>query len=62
MVLNRLVGENHSAFIPGRQISDNILLAREFMRGYNWKTWGDLVDVLLKLTYKKHMILLIGSF
>ncbi|GKE83280.1 RNA-directed DNA polymerase, eukaryota, reverse transcriptase zinc-binding domain protein [Tanacetum coccineum] len=36
-VLSGLVGENQSAFIPGRQISDNILLTQEFMRGYQWK-------------------------
>nr|GEV32451.1 hypothetical protein [Tanacetum cinerariifolium] len=38
-VLNGLVGENQSAFIPGRQISDNILLTQEFMRGYHWNVW-----------------------
>ncbi|XP_071733554.1 uncharacterized protein [Rutidosis leptorrhynchoides] len=36
-VLDDLVDENQSAFIPGRQISDNVLLAQELMRGYNWK-------------------------
>lgn len=37
-VLNDLVDMNQSAFIPGRQISDNILLAQEFMRGYTWRS------------------------
>lgn len=37
LVLNELVDSNQSAFIPGRQISDNILLAQEFMIGYSWK-------------------------
>ena len=32
-----LIDCNQSAFIPGRQISDNILLAQEFLKGYNWK-------------------------
>ncbi|GJX90174.1 RNA-directed DNA polymerase, eukaryota, reverse transcriptase zinc-binding domain protein [Tanacetum coccineum] len=36
-VLSELVDVNQSAFIPGRQISDNILLAQEFLKGYNWK-------------------------
>ncbi|GJU37563.1 RNA-directed DNA polymerase, eukaryota, reverse transcriptase zinc-binding domain protein [Tanacetum coccineum] len=35
-VLGELVDVNQSAFIPGRQISDNILLAQEFLKGYNW--------------------------
>lgn len=39
MVLNDLVDVNQSAFIPGRHICDNILLAQEFMRGYGWN-WG----------------------
>ncbi|GJU33654.1 hypothetical protein Tco_1182008 [Tanacetum coccineum] len=34
-VLGPLVDENQSAFIPSRQISDNILLSQELMRGYH---------------------------
>ena len=36
-VLGKLVNENQSAFIIGRQITDNILLAQEILRGYNRK-------------------------
>ncbi|GJX76492.1 RNA-directed DNA polymerase, eukaryota, reverse transcriptase zinc-binding domain protein [Tanacetum coccineum] len=35
--LSSIVDCNQSAFIPGRQISDNILLAQEFMHGYDCK-------------------------
>ncbi|GJS31911.1 RNA-directed DNA polymerase, eukaryota, reverse transcriptase zinc-binding domain protein [Tanacetum coccineum] len=36
LVLNGLIDVNQSAFIPGRQCSDNILLTQEFMRNYSW--------------------------
>ncbi|GKD96686.1 RNA-directed DNA polymerase, eukaryota, reverse transcriptase zinc-binding domain protein [Tanacetum coccineum] len=35
--LCKLVNPNQSAFIPGRQITDNILLTQDLLRGYNWK-------------------------
>ncbi|GKF84971.1 hypothetical protein Tco_0249869, partial [Tanacetum coccineum] len=35
--LGSFIDSNQSAFIPGRQISDNILLAQEFMHGYGRK-------------------------
>ncbi|KAJ9546283.1 hypothetical protein OSB04_018826 [Centaurea solstitialis] len=34
-VLDLLVDSNQSAFIPNRQIGDNVLLAQELMRGYH---------------------------
>ncbi|GKD14790.1 RNA-directed DNA polymerase, eukaryota, reverse transcriptase zinc-binding domain protein [Tanacetum coccineum] len=36
-VLGTLVNENQSAFISGRQITNNILLAHELFKGYNRK-------------------------
>nr|GEZ89363.1 RNA-directed DNA polymerase, eukaryota, reverse transcriptase zinc-binding domain protein [Tanacetum cinerariifolium] len=36
-VLGTLVGENQSAFIDGRQITDNILLYQKLFKGYNRK-------------------------
>lgn len=36
-VLGNIVNKNQSAFIPGRHISDNILVAQELMREYDRK-------------------------
>lgn len=33
--LKEIVSENQSAFIPGRRISDNILLTQEIMKNYH---------------------------
>ncbi|GJU84848.1 RNA-directed DNA polymerase, eukaryota, reverse transcriptase zinc-binding domain protein [Tanacetum coccineum] len=35
--LSKIVNINQSAFIPGRHIQDNILIAQELLRGYNRK-------------------------
>ncbi|GKE35218.1 RNA-directed DNA polymerase, eukaryota, reverse transcriptase zinc-binding domain protein [Tanacetum coccineum] len=37
--LSKIVNINQSAFIPGRHIQDNILIAQELLRGYNRKNW-----------------------
>ncbi|GKE20007.1 RNA-directed DNA polymerase, eukaryota, reverse transcriptase zinc-binding domain protein [Tanacetum coccineum] len=37
LVLGSLVSSNQSAFIPGRQIRDNIMLTQELMKGYKRK-------------------------
>lgn len=36
-MLGKIVNKNQSAFIPGRHISDNILVAQELMKGYDKK-------------------------
>jgi hypothetical protein len=37
ITLSKVISPNQSAFIPGRQITDNILLTQEILRRYEWK-------------------------
>ncbi|GJU73415.1 RNA-directed DNA polymerase, eukaryota, reverse transcriptase zinc-binding domain protein [Tanacetum coccineum] len=48
-VLGKLVNENQSAFITGRQITDNILLSQELFRGYNRKQKTKKVSIKIDL-------------
>ncbi|GKC28564.1 RNA-directed DNA polymerase, eukaryota, reverse transcriptase zinc-binding domain protein [Tanacetum coccineum] len=50
-VLGELVGENQSAFIEGRQITDNILMSQELFRGYNRKQ--NIKKVAFKIDLQK---------
>ncbi|GKB88702.1 RNA-directed DNA polymerase, eukaryota, reverse transcriptase zinc-binding domain protein, partial [Tanacetum coccineum] len=50
-VLGNLIHENQSAFIAGRQITDNILLAHELFRGYNRKQ--NIKKVAFKIDLQK---------
>nr|GEU74582.1 RNA-directed DNA polymerase, eukaryota, reverse transcriptase zinc-binding domain protein [Tanacetum cinerariifolium] len=50
-VLGKLVNESQSAFIAGRQITDNILLAQELFKGYNTKQ--KLKRVIFKIDLQK---------
>ena len=36
--LCNIISQSQSAFIPNRQITDNILLTQELMKGYRWKS------------------------
>ncbi|GJX43342.1 RNA-directed DNA polymerase, eukaryota, reverse transcriptase zinc-binding domain protein [Tanacetum coccineum] len=49
--LNKLINKNQSAFIPGRLIQDNILLAQDLMHGYNRS--GGLKRVAFKIDIQK---------
>jgi hypothetical protein len=58
--LDKCVSEEQSAFIEGRSIIDNALIAIEVIHALKRKTRGMRGDLLLKLTLAKFMIKLIG--
>ena len=58
--LCKLVSQNQSAFIPGRQITDNILITQELFRGYSWKNGAR--RVALKIDIQKAYDTLIWEF
>ncbi|XP_016177721.1 uncharacterized protein LOC107620010 [Arachis ipaensis] len=51
-VMNRLISDNQSAFVKGRLISDNVLIAHEFMHSLKNKRYGEW-DLALKLDMNK---------
>ncbi|GKA93351.1 RNA-directed DNA polymerase, eukaryota, reverse transcriptase zinc-binding domain protein [Tanacetum coccineum] len=47
--LGKLVSQNQSAFIPNRQIQDNILISQELLKGYNRKNGPKRVALKIDL-------------
>ena len=52
-VLCRLISPSQAAFVPGRSIMDNILLASEVLHCLKRRTRGCIGDVALKLDISK---------
>ena len=53
LLLPSIISENQSAFIPGRLISDNVLIAFEFMHYLNQKNEGKESYMSIKLDMSK---------
>ena len=53
LLLPSIISENQSAFIPGRLISDNVLVAFEFMHYLNHKNEGKESYMSIKLDMSK---------
>lgn len=53
LVLLGLISENQSAFVPGRNITDNVLVAFEIIHHMNRKTKGSEGEIALKIDISK---------
>lgn len=51
--LNNLISPYQNAFVPGRQITDNILMAHEFLHTLHSKRKGKIGHMALKLDIEK---------
>lgn len=52
-ILPGLISENQSAFVPGRNISDNVLVAFEVLHFMKRKNYGSEGEIALKLDVSK---------
>lgn len=52
-MLNDMIFENHSTFVPDRLITDNILVAAKVGHFLRQKQWGNAGWVILKLDMAK---------
>lgn len=61
-VLNSIISENQSAFVPGRAITDNILISAEIMHYLKRKRQGKTWIVALKIDISKAYDMIEWSF
>lgn len=52
-ILSKVIFENQSAFVPGKSITDNVLIAFEVLRHLKRKNSGNEGEVALKLDVSK---------
>ncbi|GKA76581.1 RNA-directed DNA polymerase, eukaryota, reverse transcriptase zinc-binding domain protein [Tanacetum coccineum] len=59
--LNHIVDDNQSIFVPGRAITDNILLTQELLKGYNCAydtiCWRFIKDILRRFGFPERMVM-----
>lgn len=53
MILPEIISKNQSAFVPGRSITDNVLLAFEMIHHMKQKKSGSVGEITLKLDISK---------
>ena len=53
LILPNLIFDTQSAFVSGRLITDNILVAYETLHSMKKKRWGKIGQVVIKLDMSK---------
>jgi len=58
-LLSCVISPSQSAFLPGRLLAENVLLATEMVHGYNWRNISP--RGMLKVIFEKLLIRCVGN-